>query len=336
MRHADLPEESSSRFFGKAIDLKTYRAEAQAALAVNDAFSLGISAGLTRMDYASAVSLRALVPMDPAKPYDIVSNPAEALMETVVRQAGSATAFTYGIGLRYAITSRWTVGGSYQSGVKGRPGFAATIPSRVINLFHPSGYKTPLPPLGTEDKAQVVMDAIEAHPGGGRLALPSRIQVGVRNRFNQLMTWEVDFRYIGISSTKIPAQPWISTRSGDVSTLNRDYVFRDGMAYSGMIEISLGKVWVSRCGFSLEPALRSGEEVDAMLGGSRSAGFSIGFGYQVFGGELSAGYQFRQAQDKESNGLEGSWSDSGLRHTGTLTRVEGMGHLLSIGFRKSF
>jgi hypothetical protein len=51
---------------------------------------------------------------------------------------------------------------------------------------------------------------------------------------------------------------------------------------------------------------------------------------------LNAGYQFRQNLDIDSVTLEGAWDSAGYRTVGTKTRVEGMGHLWSIGFKRSF
>jgi hypothetical protein len=151
------------------------------------------------------------------------------------------------------------------------------------------------------------------------------------------MTWEIDLHYIGASAIQLPSQPAMETPSGPVSTKEKDYEYRDGLGVSGMMEVSLGKYWTARCGFSLEPALRSGGEVDAMLGGSQSAGFSAGCGYRVLGGELCAGYQYRQAMDKDTYRMEGRWSAfSGLSWSGTPTRIEGMGHVWSVGFRMAF
>jgi long-subunit fatty acid transport protein len=335
LRHAELPKESSARFFGRAIDLKAQRAEMQAAGAVTEAFSVGASVGVTLLDYASSVSLRALVPSAAHLPAG-ESNPAEALVETTVRQEGSVSAVTFGVGFRYAINSRWTIGGGYRSGAKGSPDLAASIPPQDLDIYNTRGFDSPPPPIGINEQAQVVLDAIRVRPGSGGLALPYRVQMGVRHRYNQLMTWEVDLHYIGASAAEVPSQPAMDTPSGPVATLDGNYRYKDGLGISGMMEIGMGKDWVTRCGFSLEPALLGGDGVDSMLGGARAAGFSIGCGYMVLGGELCAGYQFRQAMDRETNGMEGIWSASGLRSSGTLTRVEGMGHIWSIGFRKTF
>jgi long-subunit fatty acid transport protein len=335
LRHAELPMESSSRFFGQAINLASLRAEFQASYAVTEAFSLGLSAGATQLDYTSAVSLRALVPNNPDESVS-ESNVAEALLETLARQKGSVLVPTFAIGFRYAATSRWTYGGSFTSGAKGRPNLTATLPSHSFDLYNLRGFDSPPPPHGSQEKAQSVMDVMTAHGGDGDIALPYKIQVGVRNRYNQIMTWEVDLRYIGASAMKMPAQPWISTPSGQETTSERHYEFKDSFAFSAMMEVALDRNWVGRVGIAFDNAIRKGDEADGMLGGAKAASFSVGLGYMIFGGELSVGYQYRQAQDREANGVEGIWDESGLRTTGTLTRVEGMGHLLSFGFKKSF
>jgi len=335
LRHAELPKESSSRFFGRAIDLKSQRTELQAAGAFTDAFSVGASIGMTRLNYASSVSLRALVPGNGSLPAGD-SNPAEALLETTVRQEGRVSAITYGAGFRYAVNSRWTVGGGFRSGAKGRPDLTAFIPQQDLDLYNTRGFDSPHPPIGVEEQAQIVLDAAKANPGTGDLALPYRAQVGVRHRFNQLMTWEIDLHYIGASAIALPSQPTLDTPSGTVATLDRDVKYKDGMGISGMMEINMGRYWVTRCGFSLDPALRRNGEVDAILGGSKMAGFSVGCSYRLLGGELCAGYQFRQAMDKEADGMDGVWSAAGLRSSGTPVRIEGMGHIWSVGYRKSF
>jgi long-subunit fatty acid transport protein len=335
MRHSELPLESSSRFFGQAINLSALRTELQASYAVTEAFSLGVSAGMAQLDYSSSVSLRALVPNDPALPAS-ESNAVGALLETLARQKGSAAVPSYAIGFRYAATSRWTVGGSFASGLKGRPNLAASLPSRDLHLYNTRGYDSPPPTHGSEESARAVMDAIAAYAGDGDISLPYKFQAGVRNRYNQIMTWEVDLRYIGSSAIKMPAHAWLNTPSGQASTLERDYRFKDCFALSAMMEINFNRYWVGRAGIGYDNALRKGQEADAMLGGARAASYSFGLGHMILGGEISLGYQYRQGQDREINGVEGIWSESGLRASGTLTRVEGMGHLFSFGFKKSF
>jgi len=333
MRHLEIPHESPSRFFGLAFDLKSMRSEMQAAYAITDAFSVGLSAGTTSLNYASAVSLRALVPVDPSRPAGD-ANPIEALLETIARQEGSVTVPTFSVGLRYAITSRWTFGGSFTSGAKGRPSLAASMGNEMG--FYGKGQPDSIPDLGIEDRAQAMMAMLSAQPGGGDISMPYKIQAGVRHRLNQATTWELDLRYIGASSASVPTQAELKTPSGTVTTLDRNYEFRDALALCAMIEIALDKNWAVRAGFSYDPEARDEQKIEAMLGGAKSAGFSIGLARRLFGGELSAGYQYRQAEDVIANNVGGNWTSSGLTYSGTPAKVEGMGHLLSIGYKKSF
>ena len=75
---------------------------------------------------------------------------------------------------------------------------------------------------------------------------------------------------------------------------------------------------------------------EPLLGGSRTAEFSLGAGYKVWGGELNFGYQYRQSEDQDTTRLGGIWSSTGYRGVGTRSRMEAMGHLLALGFRTSF
>jgi hypothetical protein len=51
---------------------------------------------------------------------------------------------------------------------------------------------------------------------------------------------------------------------------------------------------------------------------------------------VSFGYQYRQSKDQDVATLDGVWSATGFRSTGSRTRVEGMGHLFAIGYKRSF
>ena len=83
--------------------------------------------------------------------------------------------------------------------------------------------------------------------------------------------------------------------------------------------------------------LRSEDHVEPLIGGAKSAGFSGGFGYRMLGGELDFGYQYRQAQDVDTRHLNGSWTNVGYAPVPlSTTRVEGMGHLWSVGFKRMF
>jgi len=49
------------------------------------------------------------------------------------------------------------------------------------------------------------------------------------------------------------------------------------------------------------------------------------------------GYQFRQSQDTDVQNLDGYWKSSGYgTNPGSTTRVEGMGHLWSVGYKRTF
>jgi hypothetical protein len=76
--------------------------------------------------------------------------------------------------------------------------------------------------------------------------------------------------------------------------------------------------------------------IEPLLGGAPTSAFSIGAGYRIWGGEVNLGYQFRQSQDGDTRQGDGVWSSTGYRNTGTRIRLEGMGHLMALGFKKTF
>jgi len=152
---------------------------------------------------------------------------------------------------------------------------------------------------------------------------------------NPFVTWELDVHHIQGSSMELPSSPTMTTPSGIIGT-QLPTGFRSGFGVSAMGEVLFGRSWIFRAGASLEPALQDDSNVNPLLSGARSAAFSLGAGYRIWGGELNAGYQFRQNLDIDSYALEGAWSSSGYRTVGTKTRIEGMGHLWSIGFKRSF
>ena len=102
------------------------------------------------------------------------------------------------------------------------------------------------------------------------------------------------------------------------------------------VEVALGKLWTLRAGTFLDQNAIDNTQIEPLLGGARQAVFSVGAGYRLWGGEVSFGYQYRQSKDQDVTTLDGVWSATGFRSTGSRTRVEGMGHLFAIGFKRSF
>lgn len=333
MRHARMPLELTSRFQGQAIDLKTQRLEVQAGWAWSPKFSVGVSLGVTRVNYAWENSVRVLVPADPAAKVS-PTNPSQGLMELGLRQEGNKLAPSYSVGFRWALSPRWTVGGAYVGSITAKvpltASYTATEPSYYDNA---TGYGTSQP-ASQYGPALKALSRVQA--GDGSLTLPGKATLGVRQRFNQLFTWEVDVRYVLGSAMALPGNPTLLGPGDPVAGPPQDGDFRSGFGGSFMGELTLGPKWTARMGVALDSALRTDATVDPVRGGAKGAAFSGGFGYRVWGGELNVGYQYRQSQDRDSVNLDGSWSASGYRTTGSTTRVEGMGHLWSVGFKKAF
>jgi long-subunit fatty acid transport protein len=112
---------------------------------------------------------------------------------------------------------------------------------------------------------------------------------------------------------------------------------RSHFSFSTSSELELGKFWTLRGGLAFEQRSIDAAVAEPLLGGARTAAFSIGAGYKVWGGELSLGYQFRQSEDNDTRRLTGDWRDTGYVPTPiNRVRMEGMGHLVAIGFKKTF
>jgi hypothetical protein len=141
------------------------------------------------------------------------------------------------------------------------------------------------------------------------------------------------------SQTQLPGLPVASPAGAATSASAPDQgkPFRSGLGLSLMAELTFSRNWTVRLGASLDPALRADSDVEPLVGGAKSSGLSGGFGYKMFGGELNLGYQYRQSQDVDTANLEGNWSKAGYVPTPASTsRVEGMGHLWSVGYKRSF
>ncbi len=231
------------------------------------------------------------------------------LVEYPLRQEGKANAFSYTLGFRWAINPRWTIGGTYQGAITASPTWSATNTGDASNI---------------------------AQPGSGKVVLPARSSLGIRQRVNQFFTWEVDLRYIQGSSLELPSQPSLATSGGTVSapTLNDQY--QNGFGFSAMGEFTWNKKWTARVGIEVLPALVNGTTSNPVIGASKSAGFSAGVGCKALGGEFSFGYQLRQSLARDSTRLDGVWDGSGYRTTGTSLRSEASGHLFAIGYKRAF
>ena len=332
LRHGELSSESTMRFLGRSIDLKAERLEFQAAWAFRPDFSIGAGIGLARLSYGSSVNLRAQVLTNPSLPQSATNAPL-ALVEMGVEQSGTATVPSFSLGFRWAVTPRWTLAGTHQAALRGDLSLSAGPRAEQPEFVGPTGFGIAPPAIDAQERATLAQ--LQYQAGSRRMVLPGKTSVGLRHRVNPFFTWELDLRHVAGASLELPSSPTMSTPNGVVGTqLQGGY--RSGFGGSAMGEVLLGQSWTIRCGVSLDPALQDDASINPLIAGARSAGFSIGGGYRIWGGELNAGYQFRQNVDIDSARLEGAWGSSGYRTVGTKIRVEGMGHLWSIGFKRSF
>ena len=330
MRHARMPLEYAGRFQGQALDLVTRRLEAQVGWAASPNWAFGASLGVTRIQYDWDNMVRSVVPYTPPGG---VPTPL-GLAESNLHQSGTKVVPSYSLGFRWAIDSRWTVGGSYVGTIKGTLPLSASYGSTPTSYYNLSGNQPPPRGIAAPGAAQQSSATLAAGDGG--IALPGKVSLGVRQRVNQVFTWELDLRYVLGEQTRLPGYPTATANGATVSGSGQDTTWRNGLGVNLMGELTLSKLWVLRLGASLDPALRSDDAVDPLVGGAKSAGLSAGFGYKCLGGELNAGYQYRQSQDIDVTGLEGTWTAAGYATTPTSTRVEGMGHLWSLGYKRAF
>ncbi len=332
-RHQQVPRESTARFLGDRLDLRADRIQFQAGYKVSDRFSVGLGVGVARLTYDTGSTFRAQVALDPSLPVS-ASNPSQGLVETGAQQSGKGTAPALSAGFRFAINPRWTVGGALQSPLKASMSMTAGLDGRTPSIYANDGYAAPT--QGTAAAAAQLLGRVSAKAGSGDLQLPWRATVGVRQRVNQLFTWEFDLRYLGSGQMQVPASAQLATPSGLITSPDLAAEAHNSSGMTLMGELSLDKRWTVRAAASFEQGWRAEPSVTPLLGGAKTAAFSAGFGFRMLGGELLGGYQFRQAKDVDSASLDGVWSRIGYHTTGTTTRVEGMGHLWSLGFRRSF
>jgi len=336
MRHATMPAQYSGRFESQSFGLDARRLELQAAWAASPNWSFGASLGMTHVTYEMENSVRVPVPQNPDAPVS-AGNPALGMGEMSLAQSGKKLVPSYSLGFRYAINPRWTLGGSYQGAISGTLPLAAT--NGGINAYTGiNGYGAP--EIGTSAYGPALAAATSVRAGDGGFSLPGKLQVGIRQRVNQAFTWEADLRYVLGASTRLPGYPTLTGPSGVTSGAatggGPGSQVHGGTGASLAGEVLLTKRLTGRLGLSTDPGLRNDPYLEPTFGGARSAAFSAGLGWRVFGGEASFGWQVRQSQDRDVTNLDGLWKLAGYTTTGATTRVEGMGHLWSLGFKKAF
>ena len=333
-RHLELRATGSSRFLGDQIALDSHRAEAQLGWSPvgRPEWSFGLGVGVTRLSFELGSVVRAGIPVDPSQPAS-GGNPVQGLAEVALREKGSKVVPSWTLGARWALAPRWTLAATLEAPLKASLGLSAAFKPSYLRTYDNDGFSVPA--LGTDARAQALVANSSARAGQGDLTLPARATVGVRQRVNQLFTWELDLTWMG-AGLRTPAFASMDTPSGAVLPPSSLPSGKASTTAKLGGEFTLSKDWTLRLGLSLDSGYRAAGEVEPLLGGASQSAFSLGAGYRVCGGELNAGYQYRLNRDTDRLGLDGTWSASGFRSVATQTRVEGAGHLLSLGFRRSF
>lgn len=332
LRHGQQVDNAPSRYLGDSIDLSAHRMEGQLAWAFNPNMSVGIGLGVARLNYGSSTVMRLGVPNDPTVPASS-TNAVAGLVEQRVGERGNKVVPSYSLGFRWAISPRWTMGFTHQSGLKGTLDLNPEFRNASLGVYANDGLSTA--PLGTASRAKTLLNSSTPISGTGGLELPSQTTFGMRQRLTPIMTWEADLKWTS-ASLQIPAYNQVLTPSGWVTPAAEPPKGKGHLSLSMSSEIELGKLWTLRGGFALERRSIDDKLQEPLLGGSNTSAFSIGGGYKIWGGELNVGYQYRQSQDHDSNQLTGVWTSTGFRSASTRLRTEGMGHLMAIGFKKTF
>lgn len=332
-RQIELKHDSDARFQGDKLALMGRRMEAQLAWSPEGRpeWSFGVGLGLTRVELELGSTLRAVVPLDPTQPVG-TTNAVADIAEFQLREKGSKIVPSYTLGARWAVGTRWTLGASYQSGVKTS---LVSEASRVgsLWLYDQDGFSRPT--VGAGARANTLFSLSQVKQGGGDLKLPSRLTFGVRQRLNQLFTWEADLRFT-LGGTAMPTFASLQTPSGNVPAASS---LQEGKGTQALLlagEVTLSKLWTLRMGASLESAALAQERGNPLLATGSQATFSGGAGYKVWGGELSLGYQLHYPRKQDRLDLAGDWAQAGFRSSNSVVRYEGVGHLLTLGFRRSF
>lgn len=333
LRHGRLLDKAPSRYLGDGIDLSARRLEGQSAWAFSPNLSVGLGLGVARLSYDSSNVMRLNVPNDPSLPVS-GANAVNGLVEQRVGQSGDKVVPSYSLGVRWAINPRWTLGFAHQSGLKGDLDLKAEYRAVPLGYYANDGLSTA--PLGAAARATILLAGSTPTAGSATLELPSQTTFGVRHRLTPMMTWEADLKWTS-AGLRVPGFATVATPSGTVSAPAELPRGKSHLGLGLSAEVELGKFWTLRGGLALDQ--RSVEEASAepLLGGTRTAAFSFGAGYKVWGGEISLGYQYRQSEDQDTRRLTGDWSARGFDPTPVnRVRMEGMGHLMALGFKKTF
>jgi long-subunit fatty acid transport protein len=334
LRHGSLLDGAPNRYLGDGIDLSARRMEAQAAWALNPNMSVGVGIGVARLSYASTSVMRFDLPTSDQTLPISSTNPVDGLVEQRVGQSGNKVVPSYSLGFRWALNPRWTLGFAHQSGLKADLNMKAGFRDANLGLYANDGLSTA--PLGADAWAANLLSASQPMAAGSStLELPSQTTIGVRHRNLPFMTWEADLRWTS-AGLRVPSFAAVQTPSGVVSA---PWELPQGKSHLGLdasTELELGKFWTLRAGLSLDQRSVDASYAEPLLGGSPTAAFSIGAGYKIWGGELNIGYQYRQSQDQDTTRLNGVWSSTGYRSVGTRIRMEGMGHLMAVGYKMTF
>lgn len=326
LRHARLANDAPTRFLGDSIDLAARRLEAQAAWSLNPSVSFGIGLGVARLSYGSSNVVRLGVP-------NTTTGLTDGLVEQRVGQSGSKVVPSWSLGARWAISPRWSMGFAHQSGLKGDVDLTAGLRDPYLATYANDGLSQA--PLGTASRAAALLATTSALPGSPTLELPSRTTIGVRHRAHPMVTWEADLSWTS-AGLRVPGFAQARTPTATVGSPAALPTGRSHLGLGASAEVELGKFWMLRAGLFLDQAGVDDPRIEPLLGGTRSATFSAGAGYKVWGGELNLGYQYRQGEDHDTRALDGVWSSTGYRTVGTRNRLEGMGHMVALGFRRAF
>ncbi len=332
LRHGKLLDDAPSRYMGDGIDLSARRMEGQAAWALNPNLSVGLGLGMARLSYESTSMMRLGLPNDPTLPVS-ATNAVDGLVEQRVGQSGNKVVPSYSLGLRWAISPRWTLGFTHQSGLKGDLNLKSEFRDANHGLFANDGLS--IAPRGADIRAASLLASSQTTAGNPTLELPSQTTIGVRHRITPMVTWETDLRWTS-ASLRVPSFATAQTPSGTVTAPSELPRGKSHLSLNASVEVELGRSWTLRSGLSLDQRSVDESSAEPLLGGPRTAAFSFGAGYKVWGGELNVGYQYRQSEDQDTRRLDGVWSSTGFRNASTRMRMEGMGHLMALGFKMMF